>query len=178
MNIAVFGSAFNPPTKGHQDAINFVLEDEKAFDKVLLIPSLRHAFSKQMIDYATRKKLVSLFVSDINDPRVIDLLIEHKVKPNSEQPVYTYDLLDFLEREMYPNAKLTFVIGPDNKANWDKFYKADEITERWSVLSVPERLPLRSTMARENIKKNLSVDKLLTKQVAEHINAHDLYKGT
>jgi nicotinate-nucleotide adenylyltransferase len=177
MNIAVFGSAFNPPTKGHQDAINFVLEDEKAFDKVLLIPSLRHAFSKQMIDYATRKKLVSLFVSDINDPRVIDLLIEHKVKPNSEEPVYTYDLLDFIEREMYPKARLTFVIGPDNVANWHKFYKADEITKRWSVLAVPERLPLRSTMVRDTIKARLSVDTLLTTQVEAYIQNTGLYQS-
>ena len=35
MKVAVFGSAFNPPTKGHLDAIEYVLSHEEQFDRVV-----------------------------------------------------------------------------------------------------------------------------------------------
>ena len=45
MNVAIFGSAFDPPTLGHADAVQFLLETKK-FDQVWLVPSFRHAFAK------------------------------------------------------------------------------------------------------------------------------------
>ncbi|MEF1220429.1 nicotinate-nicotinamide nucleotide adenylyltransferase, partial [Photobacterium damselae] len=45
--IAIFGSAFNPPTLGHLS----VLERLSQFDKVLVLPSYAHAWGKVMLDY-------------------------------------------------------------------------------------------------------------------------------
>lgn len=36
---------------------------------------------------------------------------------------------------LYPEDELTFVIGPDNLLHFGKFYKADEILQRWTVMA-------------------------------------------
>ncbi len=45
--IAIFGSAFNPPSLGHKS----VIESLSHFDLVLLEPSIAHAWGKNMLDY-------------------------------------------------------------------------------------------------------------------------------
>jgi nicotinate-nucleotide adenylyltransferase len=174
MNIAVFGSAFNPPTRGHKDAIEYVLEHTKV-DMVLLVPSFKHAFAKDMVDYETRLHMLKLFVEDIKSPRVKDLALEHQIHSDSDQPVYTYDLLSFMQRKLYPDAHLSFVIGPDNKANWHRFYKADEIEQTWSLIIVPERIDVRSTMVRERLAAGADINTLVTPRVGAFLSASELY---
>mgnify|MGYP001464596592 CR=1 FL=1 len=72
-------------------------------------------------------------------------------------------------------SKSSFVIGPDNKANWPKFYKAQEIEEKWHVLVVPERQSIRSTMVREALAEGNAATSLITPSVADYINRHNLY---
>ncbi|MCZ8485053.1 hypothetical protein O9993_01055 [Vibrio lentus] len=52
------------------------------------------------------------------------------------ESVTTYAVLSELQN-LYRDAELTFVIGPDNFFKF--FYKSDEITERWSVMACPEK---------------------------------------
>jgi nicotinate-nucleotide adenylyltransferase len=174
MNIAVFGSAFNPPTKGHEDAIHFLLSSDQTFDCIFLIPSYRHAFDKKMLDYDTRKALLALFVKDINQNKVIAKPIEHELDAG-DKPVYTYNLLSHLENELGSTHRLTFIIGPDNAANWSKFYMADEIKKRWGTFVVPERQAIRSTLVRNKIKHGMSIDELVSPSVAKYIKKNALY---
>ena len=58
MKIAVFGSAFNPPSLGHKS----VIERLSHFDKVLLVPSLSHAWGKEMLPFDTRIDMVLTFI--------------------------------------------------------------------------------------------------------------------
>lgn len=173
MNIAVFGSAFNPPTRGHEDAIQNVLASNN-IDKVLLVPSYKHAFSKRMLDYSLRVKMLEYFVDDLADKRIQALLVEHIIA-SSGNPIYTYDLLSHLQRHTYKDANIHFVIGPDNEKNWGSFYKAAEIKERWSLLVVPERKQIRSTLVRELLRKGVDIDDLVTPSVKTFIEAHKLY---
>ncbi|MDF4536048.1 nicotinate-nicotinamide nucleotide adenylyltransferase, partial [Vibrio parahaemolyticus] len=48
--IAVFGSAFNPPTLGHKS----IIDSLGHFDLILLVPSIAHAWGKTMLDYELR----------------------------------------------------------------------------------------------------------------------------
>ncbi|MCV5855789.1 hypothetical protein OFN53_34760, partial [Escherichia coli] len=59
--IAIFGSAFNPPSLGHKS----VIESLSHFDLVLLEPSIAHAWGKNMLDYPTRCKMVDVFIKDM-----------------------------------------------------------------------------------------------------------------
>ncbi|MEG3767394.1 nicotinate-nicotinamide nucleotide adenylyltransferase [Alteromonas sp. 14N.309.X.WAT.G.H12] len=174
MNIAIFGSAFNPPTRGHLDAVQSVLNHENRFDRVLLIPAYQHAFAKSMIAYPHRVALTDAFVRDINDSRVQAMSVEHLIAKD-DTPVYTFDVLSYLHDNGYSDDTLSFVMGPDNKANWSKFYKADEITRRWNVVVVPENVPVRSTMVRNAVSKNQDISALVTPSVADYLNTHAVY---
>ena len=100
--------------------------------------------------------------------------VEHLIS-DGENPVYTYDVLSYLHNTQFSGDQLTFVIGPDNKANWPKFYKAQEIEEKWHVLVVPERQSIRSTMVREALAEGNAATSLITPSVADYINRHQLY---
>lgn len=174
MKTAVFGSAFNPPTRGHLDAIEYVLNHDDV-ERVLLIPSYQHAFAKSMIAYDHRVALLQAFVEDIADSRVQAYPVEHLIAED-DKPVYTFDVLSHLENTASGNGELTFIMGPDNQANWSKFYKAAEIEQRWGVFVVPERKPVRSTMVRNALSAGEGVDHLVTPSVAAYLQEHSLYE--
>lgn len=150
MKIAVFGSAFNPPHRGHMDVIEQL---KPKFDKVLLIPSAAHAFGKKPVDIECRSKMLELILGDYfaNDPKIEVSLVEFDMVNNSEddKPVYSYDLLQYLNQETA--AEYHLVIGPDNAASetWQKFYKHKEIENEFAITVVDERRKIRSTEIRE-----------------------------
>lgn len=170
MKIAVFGSAFNPPSLGHKS----VLERLSHFDKVLLVPSISHAWGKSMLSYETRIEMVSIFVNDLNMNNLELSTLEKEIYI-PEQSVTTFSLLKKLQ-ELHRTADITFIIGPDNLLQFSKFYKSDEIVQRWSVMACPETLPVRSTDIRTAIQDGESISHLTTKGVQKYIATHHLYE--
>ncbi|OCH25874.1 nicotinate-nicotinamide nucleotide adenylyltransferase [Aliivibrio sp. 1S128] len=170
MKIAVFGSAFNPPSLGHKS----VLERLSHFDKVLLVPSISHAWGKSMLSYETRIEMVSIFVNDLNMNNLELSTLEKEIYI-PEQSVTTFSLLKKLQ-ELHRTADITFIIGPDNLLQFSKFYKSDEIVQRWSVMACPETLPVRSTDIRTAIQDGESIAHLTTKGVEKYISTHRLYE--
>lgn len=170
MKIAVFGSAFNPPSLGHKS----VLERLSHFDKVLLVPSISHAWGKSMLSYETRIEMVSIFVNDLNMNNLELSTLEKEIYI-PEQSVTTFSLLKKLQ-ELHRTADITFIIGPDNLLQFSKFYKSDEIVQRWSVMACPETLPVRSTDIRTAIQDGESIYHLTTKGVQKYIATHHLYE--
>jgi nicotinate-nucleotide adenylyltransferase len=168
--IAVMGSAFNPPTLGHKDVIQQALQH---CDQVWLVPSFRHAWGKNMAPYPLRCQMVELFTHDLADPRVKLCAIEHEIA--NETPVYSYDLLAALEYRIEPHEQLQLVIGPDNAAAFDKFHRATEIRQRWSLLVVKERVSVRSTTIRHALKQQQPVTRMTTPSVAAFLSAHPIY---
>ena len=165
--IAVFGSAFNPPSIGHQS----VIESLTHFDRVLLVPSISHAWGKEMLDYTKRCELIEAFIEDLTLKNVELSRIEERLyKP--EKSVTTYAVLKEIQSE-YPDDHLTFVIGPDNLFNFGKFYQADKILEAWSVMACPETVKVRSTDIRTRITQNQDISSLTTPRVCKLLtNSH------
>ncbi|KMV31595.1 nicotinate-nicotinamide nucleotide adenylyltransferase [Photobacterium swingsii] len=159
-SIAVFGSAFNPPSLGHLS----VLKRLSRFDRVLLLPSYAHAWGKVMLDYDARCELVSAFIEDSGQANLELCRIEETMAVGDEA-ITTYAVLTELQKQI-PDAELTFVIGPDNLASFHKFYKADAITASWQVLACPETLKIRSTLIRDKLAGSCSVSQLTTPKVA------------
>lgn len=141
--LAVFGSAFNPPSLGHRS----VLERLGQFDKVLLLPSYQHAWGKVMLDYEARCDLVRAFISDIGQSNLELSTLEQQIAIG-DNAVTTFAVLEALQLKN-PNSDITFVIGPDNFLSFQRFYKADDILKRWQVMACPETVPVRSTLIRE-----------------------------
>ncbi|MDD1779707.1 nicotinate-nicotinamide nucleotide adenylyltransferase [Enterovibrio sp. ZSDZ35] len=164
--IAIFGSAFNPPTLGHLS----VIERLSHFDKVFLVPSFAHAWGKQMADFDKRCHWVSMFINDVSCTNV-ELCTDEQAL-DAGNSVTTWALLNHLQ-ETYPNAELTFVIGPDNFLKFSKFYKAEEILSKWAVLACPETVPVRSTQIRESLEKGESIEGLTTASLVDLLQDSD-----
>ncbi|WPC75463.1 nicotinate-nicotinamide nucleotide adenylyltransferase [Vibrio porteresiae] len=167
--IAVFGSAFNPPTLGHKS----VIDSLGHFDRILLVPSISHAWGKDMLDYQTRCQLLHAFIRDLQwDKLELSNIESSLVQP--QESVTTYAVLDALQTQ-HPDAQLTFVIGPDNLFNFGKFYRAQEILERWSVMACPQRLAIRSTDIRDKLSQHQSIAGLTTPSVEAMLVQQKLY---
>jgi nicotinate-nucleotide adenylyltransferase len=160
ISIAIFGSAFNPPSLGHKS----VLERLKHFDQVLLLPSFAHAWGKVMLDYSARCDLVEAFISDLDQENLMLSRLEEEMVVGDES-ITTYAVLVELQKR-YPNAELTFVVGPDNFLKFNQFYNADLILSKWQVLACPETVNIRSTVIRDKIVKKSDISHLTTPKVA------------
>ena len=167
--IAIFGSAFNPPSLGHKSVIDSLTH----FDKIFLVPSIAHAWGKEMLDFDTRCQLVNAFISDLSLDQVELSLIEKRLFTPGDS-VTTYAVLSELQK-LHGDAELTFVIGPDNFFKFSSFYKSDEITERWSVMACPEKVKIRSTDIRNALISASDVSKLSTKSVTKMLQGSGLY---
>lgn len=167
--IAVFGSAFNPPSLGHKS----VIESLSHFDVVLLVPSISHAWGKEMLNYEIRCELIDAFISDLHSDRVQRSTVEEELQ-QPDQSVTTYAVLSLLQKQ-FPDADITFVIGPDNLFNFAKFYKAKEILQRWSVMACPEKVAIRSTDIRQRLAENLDITDLTTSSVGKVLQQRTLY---
>ncbi|MDR9828610.1 nicotinate-nicotinamide nucleotide adenylyltransferase [Vibrio sp. FNV 38] len=159
--IAVFGSAFNPPSLGHKSVIDSLMH----FDEVWLVPSIAHAWGKSMLVYHQRCALVDAFIVDLGNEKIHRSIVEEGLHRPGES-VTTFAVLDALSKQ-HPNSEFTFVLGPDNLLNFSRFYKADEIIQRWSILACPEKVKIRSTDIRNKIANNHDVSELTTVSVVK-----------
>ena len=183
--IGIFGSAFNPPTLGHQDVL---CQAATHFDRILLVPSASHAFSKKLLPFAERVAMLHCFLREALVPDCeleLCTLEETLLKNNPDTPVYTFDLMEALEQQYGETVELGFIRGPDNAdpATWNRFYKAEEIEQRWNLFTAQERRSIRSSLVREltasatsddNRKKVL--DGLLHPSVRDYILINKLYQ--
>ncbi|MGR5118831.1 nicotinate-nicotinamide nucleotide adenylyltransferase [Vibrio astriarenae] len=159
--IAIFGSAFNPPSLGHKSVIDSLMH----FDQVWLLPSIAHAWGKSMLAYDQRCALVDAFIGDLGHQSVKRCQIEEQLHKPGES-VTTYAVLEALS-ERYPDYEFTFVLGPDNLFSFARFFNAEEIVQRWSVLACPEKVKIRSTDIRNNIENNQDISHLTTPNVVK-----------
>ncbi|MCV5837288.1 hypothetical protein OFN62_30590, partial [Escherichia coli] len=88
-----------------------------------------------------------------------------------------YALVEKIQ-EIYPTADITFVIGPDNFFKFAKFYKAEEITERWTVMACPEKVKIRSTDIRNALIEGKDISTYTTPTVSELLLNEGLYRET
>ncbi len=167
--IAVFGSAFNPPTLGHQS----VIESLSHFDKILLLPSIAHAWGKDMLDYDVRCTLVDAFISDLDIDNVERSTIEETLYQPGES-VTTFAVLQALDAQL-EDSELTFVMGPDNLINFSKFHRAEDILKRWAVMACPEKVNVRSTDIRNALQANADVSHLTTPTVCRMLASKSYY---
>jgi nicotinate-nucleotide adenylyltransferase len=169
IKIAVFGSAFNPPSLGHKSAIDKL----DHFDRVLLMPSISHAWGKEMLDYEQRCRLVELFIADLASTKVeISKLEQELYKPG--ESVTTFTVLNELQ-SAYPCSELTFIMGPDNLLSFHKFSRYKEILARWSLLVCPETVPIRSTKIRDSLRSGRTISDLVTPKVASYLAEYQPY---
>ncbi|MDE1463335.1 adenylyltransferase/cytidyltransferase family protein [Spartinivicinus poritis] len=184
-HIGVFGSAFNPPTQGHASVIEQAATD---FDQILLVPSAAHAFDKEMLDFAERVTLLEKFIlqfTNLSCQLSICSIEMEMLKQQPDKPVFTYDLLNKLDEKYQASSQsvqLSFILGPDNMApeTWQKFYRADEIKQRWVLYPVQEKRTVRSTKVRSLLAAGADKSELaglLSPEVTDYIFETGLYQS-
>lgn len=69
-NIVVYGWAFAPPTIWHHAVVRAILENMDV-EKFLIVPSGPRADKSYTIEKETRRKIIEVFASEFDDPRVM-----------------------------------------------------------------------------------------------------------
>mgnify|MGYP001773539216 CR=1 FL=1 len=141
--IGIFGSAFNPPTRGHLDGI---IQALGFCEEVWLVPSISHAYGKKMLSFDERISMVEAFVQDINDDRVKVSDLERELWDGT-CPVYTICVAGALQSR-YPDKEFAFLFGPDNVLGLSGFEGAELLVGQNRIISLCDRSNIRSTDVR------------------------------
>lgn len=179
-NIAVYGSAFDPIHVGHIDCIKQI---DGKYEQIVVVPSYVHAFGKNMEPFESRFRSVHQAVKDSGPfySKIIVTDIEKRLhEKNPSKPVFTYDVLKNLSIELWRDD-LEFIVGPDNadKSQWEKFYKSEEILNRWGLRAVEQRKDVRSSQIRSLLKAGNDIEDIalmVPACVKQHIEESGAYR--
>lgn len=172
MKVALFGSAFNPPSAGHADCI---AQLSHFVDEVWLIPSFRHAFAKDMSPYSLRCEWVEAFAGDLG-AHVKLKAIEHELATQvGERPIYSYEIVEWFAQR-HADQHFVLAIGPDNMHAWSRFSHTERIHAHCQVMVTQERLPVRSKAIRQALGRGCVPRDMLTPHVAQALTEYNPWR--
>jgi nicotinate-nucleotide adenylyltransferase len=200
MKIALFGGSFDPPHLGHLQIALHILE-EKIADEVWFVPAKKHPFGKEMLKDIYRTKMLKELLEDS-----LPLLKAKKI-PNSKIKIETYEIdhsaisysFNTLEHFAQTNPEHTFswIIGTDNLPLFLKWYKAEDMLQKYTVLVYPRpgyemspllpgmiplhnmpKIDISSTMVRQKASTGESVKKLVSPKEEKFIAEKHFYTDT
>lgn len=119
--IALFGGSFNPPHIAHQMACLVVLET-CAVDQVWMVPTYRHAFSKELCPFEHRLRMCQLAAAPLGDRVQVSSVEADLARPVSR----TLDTLQAL-CQAHPDAHFRLVIGADILSETGKWHRWSDI---------------------------------------------------
>ena len=191
MNIGLFGGSFNPIHNGHVRLAKTLLQ-EAGLDEVWFMVSPQNPFkqNQQLLDDDKRFRLVQIALKD--EPHLEACDFEF----NLPKPSYTWNTLQALQ-EAYPNDQFTILIGGDNWAAFDKWYRYEDILQRYPIVVYPREgsevtgfefqvpnikivktplINISSTQIRQRIQAGKSVRGLVPTGVAMVLEQEHLYR--
>jgi nicotinate-nucleotide adenylyltransferase len=149
--IALYGLAANPPHAGHWSCVDALISQGY---KVLMAPSISHAFGKRMVDFNTRvdwlnRASVDFGVSDLCLVWPIEAVIASE--RTCGDLIYSIDVLD--RARVIFGGDIKLAVGPDNaaKETFSRFRDAQRILSQYGLVVVPEVDGIRSTMIRDRL---------------------------
>ena len=150
--LAIYGGAFNPPHAGHA---NVMIEASKQAKHVLVAPSYKHPFGKVMVDYEQRPLWLSRITDRVRaqcrSPINVSH-IEYMLALKMEGPVYSFNLLSYAaEINGIDPKSVALVVGQDVADLLPTFYLGPELLEKFSIITVPEQVGVRSTLMRQRL---------------------------
>ncbi|HEY8090309.1 MAG TPA: nicotinate-nicotinamide nucleotide adenylyltransferase [Polyangiaceae bacterium] len=181
MNVAVFGGSFNPPHVAHVMACRLVTARPDV-DRMLVVPTFRHPFAKELAPYEDRVRMCELAMADV--PCVEVSRVEAELGGESR----TLRTLERLAAD-HPTWKLRLVIGADILGEAHKWFGFDAIRKLAPPIvlgragvSAPEAEPavlpgISSTAVREAVAAGAwdEVATLVPAAVAAFMQARGLY---
>ena len=191
MNIGLFGGSFNPIHNGHVRLAKALLQ-EAGLDEVWFMVSPQNPFkqNQQLLDDDKRFRLVQIALKDEPHLKACDFEF------NLPKPSYTWNTLQALQ-EAYPEDQFTILIGGDNWAAFDKWYRYEDILQRYPIVVYPREgsevtgfefqvpkikivktplINISSTQIRQRIQAGKSVRGLVPTGVAMVLEQEHLYR--
>ncbi len=191
MRIGIYGGSFNPIHKGHTELAASIVQQGLVDELWLLVSPLNPLKSGEVSDiaeYGHRLRMAQLATEGIEGVKVSDF------ERHLPVPSYTVTTLDELHKA-YPEHEFTLVIGADNWEQFPRWYRADEIIEKYRVLiyrrpgceieetSLPASVhvvdtplfDISSTQIRTSIADGMPLTKWVDRKVLTYIKRHHLY---
>lgn len=187
--IGIFGGTFDPPHIGH-----FIIAEEVCeqcdLDEVWFMP-VNIPPHKQRIDLTPADKRIKMLELGIKDHNKFSIC---SLEVNREGKSYTVDTMKQL-RQQFPNDKFYFIIGGDMVGNLHEWHEIDKLMELVTFIgtkrpghleiskvaedemifvTVPQ-LEISSSMIRERIAHNKSINYYVPDKVGEYIKENQLY---
>ena len=184
----IFGGSFDPIHLGHLALAGEVcargLADEVWF---MVSPQNPHKQGCALTDEYVRLSMVQLAVEGNPFFKACDFEF------GLPRPSYTINTLEALEKH-FPDREFVLLIGADNWEKFDRWYKGDEILERYSVIVYPrggEEVPqlpqsvvwlpaalydVSSTAVRAAVVSGQDISHMVPPAVGQYITENQLYK--
>lgn len=170
MVVAVYGGSFNPPHVGHALVASWALWTGAA-DRVVLLPTYRHAFDKALAPWDERLRLCEALAHALGPAVTVS-----RIEADLPVPSYTIDSLDALRAGS--GARLRLLIGADVLPTVSAWKRWDRIEREYAPLVVgrvgydspPDSVvfpDVSSTEVRERLRSGRSVAHLVPAGVRE-----------
>lgn len=130
--MAVFGGSFDPIHNGHLQIANYIL-DKGLADEVLFIPALNppHKDSGLLAMPMHRMDMLRIALNGREGFSYSDIELRRDGRKS-----YTYDTMVVLMK-IYPDYKMSFVIGMDSLQMLNKWYRAAELVQLVDFIVYP-----------------------------------------
>lgn len=184
----VFGGSFDPVHNGHVALAREIVDRGIAGEVwFMLTPQNPHKQDCRLTDENMRLRMLQMALED--EPRFVACDFEFSLP----RPSYTLNTLNALEKA-YPGREFVLLVGADNWAKFDKWYKGDEIVERFGLVVYPRgdedapSLPpgvvwlnaqlhdISSTQVRSLVASGGDASAFISSKVREYIVENKLYK--
>ena len=185
MQYGIFVGSFNPITKAHINICNEVL-NKSLVDKIVLVPVKNN--EKELLDINIRLDMLNLITTN-------NILVDNICINNS---FFNYQVIDKLKEKYY---NITIIIGSDLLINLKKFDNYHYLLDNYNYIVIPRdnidyssiinnlyneyknkftilnyQNNISSTLVRNNLKNNLSINNYVDKKVMDYIYQFNLYK--
>lgn len=175
LRTGIFGGSFNPIHNGHI-LLAQKLKEQAGLDEVWLMVSPQNPLkeSNDLLDDEKRLEMARLALQGVEG------IIASDYEMHLPKPSYTWNTLQSLSKE-YPERQFVLMIGGDNWALFDKWYRADDIKKNYEIVvytrtpGEPGYMDISSTDIRQRIREGRGIRRLVPKAVADLIQKEGLY---
>jgi nicotinate-nucleotide adenylyltransferase len=190
LRLGIYGGTFDPVHHGHLLLARDALEQLK-LDAVLFVPARQSPFKAHKARVTDVQRLAMLQLAVKGEPR----FWLSRCELDRPAPSYAYDTALEIQ-EAFPQALLFWLIGADQLAALDQWYRSEDLRKMVTfillprtgpgnqapprnVLSLPQprRIDISATEIRHRVKSRLPIDHLVPAPIAAYIKRHGLYRS-
>ena len=196
MAIALYGGSFDPIHIGHLITAQNVIENYDV-EKVIFIPSHVTPLKNRKLEASDEDRLKMTYISTKNNNKFI--ISDYEIMKKDDVS-YTYNTLKYF-KEIYPDEKIYFIVGTDRAKDLKKWYNIEELSklvtfiftvrngesleeiiasdEFYKTISyeimISPIIEISSSLIRDNIKNNKSINYMVTDECKAYIEELGLY---